>query len=142
MKVEQFRNECDFLFDAINVHRHSCVGASERKQWLANTQARLARVRDLFCPRAKIEDVQRWQDAIAQTEAVLSTYSVMVPPVVPAQNYIKSQLSKIEQPRLNHIAGTIKIKGDVGGETKWLNISADQLEAIANILQSMPSNNS
>jgi hypothetical protein len=55
--------------------------------------------------------------------------------------YVRSQFERIKQPRLNHVAGVLKIKGDVGGETRWINVSADQLEAISNILQSMPSNN-
>ena len=58
-----------------------------------------------------------------------------------AKHYINCQLEQIKQPNLNHIAGCLKIKGDVGGETKWLNISAAQLTAIRHILLTMPSTN-
>jgi hypothetical protein len=57
-------------------------------------------------------------------------------------HYIVSQIRSIERPYQNHIAARIKIKGDVGGETNWLSISAQQLEVIANILTTMPNNNS
>ncbi len=57
-------------------------------------------------------------------------------------NYIINQIQRIEKPHQNHIAARIKIKGDVGGETNWLSVSAQQLEAIANILVTMPNNNS
>ena len=49
-------------------------------------------------------------------------------------SYINSQFEKIVTPNLNQIAGVIKIKGDCGGETNWLNISASDLEAIKNLL--------
>lgn len=57
------------------------------------------------------------------------------------KNYIDSQIDKIVTPNQNHIAGRLKIKGDCGGETNWLNISADQLEAIRIILDTMSSHN-
>jgi len=108
MKVEQFRNQVDFLFDAINVHRHSCVRDCEREQWLTRTTARLADVRALVCPRAKADDLERWRQAIAQTEQVLSTYRVTEPQAVPA--HIK--LAKAEYSRM---AGESVEVEEIGG---------------------------
>lgn len=56
-------------------------------------------------------------------------------------NYIDNQIDKIVTPNQNHIAGRLKIKGDCGGETNWLSISASQLEAIRVILTTQPSHN-
>lgn len=55
--------------------------------------------------------------------------------------YIARQIECIEKPNLNHIAGRLKIKGEVGGETNWLNISAAQLAAIEQILLTLPNTN-
>jgi hypothetical protein len=57
------------------------------------------------------------------------------------KTYTDAQIERIVNPNLNHIAGVLKIKGDCGGETNWLNISASQLEKIKNILNSEASHN-
>lgn len=51
------------------------------------------------------------------------------------QGYIKAQFEKIVTPNQNHIAGVLQIKGDCGGATNWLNISAKDLKAIQAILE-------
>lgn len=50
-------------------------------------------------------------------------------------SYIKTQFEKIVTPNLNHVAGVLQIKGDCGGQTNWLNISAEDLAAIQAILE-------
>lgn len=57
------------------------------------------------------------------------------------ENYIKSQFARIVTPNLNHIAGVLQVKGDNGGQTNWINISAKQLEAICDILCKLPNHN-
>lgn len=54
-----------------------------------------------------------------------------------AQNksYIKAQFERIVTPNLNHVAGVLQIKGDCGGATNWLNLSAEDLRAIQAILE-------
>lgn len=51
------------------------------------------------------------------------------------KSYITSQFEKIVTPSLNHIAGVLQIKGDCGGKTNWLNVSANDLKAIQAILE-------
>ena len=51
------------------------------------------------------------------------------------KSYIQAQFEKIVTPSLNHVAGVLQIKGDCGGQTNWLNISAKDLKAIQSILE-------
>ena len=58
------------------------------------------------------------------------------------KSYIQSQFEKIVTPNQNHIAGILQIKGDCGGATNWLNVSAKDLKAIQAILENSTRNNS
>lgn len=51
------------------------------------------------------------------------------------KSYIQAQFEKIVTPSLNHVAGVLQIKGDCGGQTNWINISANDLKAIQAILE-------
>lgn len=57
------------------------------------------------------------------------------------KNYIQAQFYRIVTPSRNHIAGVIQIKGDCGGATNWLNISASDLAAIKTILENSKGHN-
>ena len=48
--------------------------------------------------------------------------------------YVAEQFAKIKLPNLTHIAGAMQIVGDVEGKTNWLNVSADQFDAIRKIM--------
>lgn len=57
-------------------------------------------------------------------------------------DYIKEQFERIVTPSLHHVAGTLQIKGDCGGKTNWINISADDLREIQAILERSTGTNS
>lgn len=57
-------------------------------------------------------------------------------------DYIKQQFERIATPNLRHVAGVLQIKGDCGGKTNWINISADDLTAIQAILEKSTGTNS
>ncbi len=57
------------------------------------------------------------------------------------KSYIAAQFDRIVTPSQNHIAGKIQIKGDCGGITNWLNISASDLAAIETILENSKGHN-
>lgn len=57
------------------------------------------------------------------------------------RRYITAQFDRIVTPNQNHIAGMIQIKGDCGGQTNWLNISANDLKAMQAILENSKGHN-
>lgn len=57
------------------------------------------------------------------------------------KSYIRAQFEKIVTPSQNYVAGVLQIKGDCGGQTNWLNISANDLKAIQAILENSKGHN-
>jgi hypothetical protein len=57
------------------------------------------------------------------------------------KSYIQAQFEKIVTPSQNNVAGVLQIKGDNGGQTNWLNISANDLKAIQAILENSTRHN-
>lgn len=67
--VYDFRNAIDSLFDMVNVHYHACVGSGELADFLERLKRNHTRLLGLTCKRAKPNDFEQYDRALAAAEA-------------------------------------------------------------------------
>lgn len=70
--VAEFRNQVGMLEDQVNLHYHSCVGASERAHWAEMTQRVGRKLLNLHSKRATKQDWDRREKALERSTVLIA----------------------------------------------------------------------